>query len=45
MKRFNQSKNKIGVRWLLWQVSKEREEIQERFSTAILEIQQKAGLK
>ena len=28
-----------------WQVSKEREEIQERFSTAILEIQQKAGLK
>merc|ERR1719150_2424011 len=27
------------------QVSKEREEIQERFSTAILEIQQKAGLK
>ena len=29
----------------LWQVSKEREEIQERFSTAILEIQQKAGLK
>ena len=27
------------------QVSKERDEIQERFSTAILEIQQKAGLK
>ena len=27
------------------QVAKEREEIQERFSTAILEIQQKAGLK
>ena len=28
-----------------YQVSAEREEIQERFSTAILEIQQKAGLK
>ena len=26
-------------------MAKEREEIQERFSTAILEIQQKAGLK
>ena len=38
----NQSKKKTGY---FWQVSKEREEIQERFSTAILEIQQKAGLK
>ena len=38
-------KTKSTVISSLVQVSKEREEIQERFSTAILEIQQKAGLK